>query len=884
MTTPPPALHLLACLLAAALLASPAHAEASKKGKQASKLSSLTGTGLAGAAPVMAADRIEQPAPGEYHLIGNVDFQYGTARLLADDVTYSQSSQTVTATGNVVIQFEANQVSGDSVMMNLDTGYAMIDNARGYFEPDVILEASKLERIGEQTFKLSKGKFTTCTQPTPYWSFSVHSAIIHIGSYARMTNAAFRFGKVPVFYSPYLVWPVKEERSAGLLLPHVGFTSKRGPFISSAVFVPMGRSADATFQLDLFGGRTSTGVTQLPQTGEGLEFRYVPGQNGSGFLTGYFLKERFQPFPGADIQERNRYHLNLAHTQRFSNGFKLLADLNTVSDLDYFLDFEREIQASTNPSVRSQIDLSKQSGPYALNVRFNRQLQFLSVDPGTGDTEDLTLWRLPEIELRGRGIRLGKSRFYLGFSSSYDGLVRRTRTIDDLGRLNTKEITYSRYDLAPTISGNFTPVPWLDISPSASFRETAYSASDADPGAGLDPTGGSFQRRYYRVGMSVVGPRLFHLYGKDEPGATKYKHTFEPRIAYDFAPEVGGGEKIIPFDEIDATPPSTNVLSYSLTSRLFAKRPPRKVPAPPPPALNSSFASLVIGETAPTADEEMTIPKEPEQPAAPPAGGVESGAKGPGTETHVSPDLSAGQTYVAPEVSTGEARKALVHGKEPGEESGVGPVEVATLDITQRYSFDHLKPLSRSDALDTESAYGPIQASLRFNPSRAASLDVSTTYDILFHDIRSVSLSGNLRTQDLSYIRLSWFLNRDLEGISSASDPSCAEDPTAVVGRSGFDPGRCYNDSSQIRLMGGTAFGGRKLTVDVEGNYDIEASFLRDQRYRFGWNTQCCGVLLEVSRRNFQTSSLGATSETEYRFLLNLRGVGTFLDLNGRPQ
>jgi hypothetical protein len=214
----------------------------------------------------------------------------------------------------------------------------------------------------------------------------------------------------------------------------------------------------------------------------------------------------------------------------------------------------------------------------------------------------------------------------------------------------------------------------------------------------------------------------------------------------------------------------------------------------------------------------------------------------------------------------------------------VGSVELATFDLTQRYSFDDSKPLSRSDALDTESPFGPVVAALRFNPSRAASLDMSAQYDILFHDIRSVSLSGSLRTRDLSYLRLSWFLNRDLEGVSVSSDPTCAEDATRVVGRSGRDPGRCFNDSSQIRLMSGTALGGRRLTLDLEGNYDIEESFLRDQRYRFGWNSQCCGILVELSRRNFQTSTLGETSETEYRFVLNLRGVGTFLDLNGRPQ
>jgi LPS-assembly protein len=831
-----------------------------------------------GSAPVMSAERIIQESPGEFHLTGDVDFQYGTARLFADDIRYSDASRTVTAEGNVVIQFEANQISGDRVEVNLESGYASIDNARGYFEPDVIMEAERIERLGENTFKITKGRFTTCTQPTPYWSFGLSSGIIELGSYARMVNAAFSFGRVPVFYSPYLVWPIKEERSPGLLLPHIGFTSKRGPFISNALYFPLGRSMDATFQFDFFNGRVSTDVEQLPQAGQGLEFRYVPSEHGSGLLTGYFLRERFRTFPSLEEQERDRYRLTLSHTQRLPMDFRLLADVTTVSDLDYFLDFEREIRASSSPTVLSQLELSRQTGPMALNIRFNRQLQFLAVDAGTGDTEDLTLWRLPEIELRGRGIRIGRSRFYLNFASSFDGFGRRTRTINSTESIESVEAAWTRFDVAPTISGNFTPVPWLDLSPRISFRETYYSASDADPGPDLDPEDDAFERRSWSFGMSAVGPRLYRLYGGKRPDATQYKHTFEPRLSYSFAPEVTGGEKIIPFDEIDVTPPSTNVMSYSLTSRLFAKRTDRNRIDVPPPALNATFASLVTGETAPTRYE--TTPTAPVGPDAP-APDVESSGEPSGK---VAPDLAATTTYVAPEISTGSVRKAMKQETVEADKSGVGPVEIATFDLTQRFSFDQNKPLSISNALDIESAFGPVLATLRFNPSRAASLDMGTEFDILFHEIRSVSLSGNLRTKNLNYLRLSWFLNRDLEGVSAASNASCAESPSGVTGRGGFDPGRCYNDTSQIRLLGGVATGGRKLTLDVEGNYDVQESFFRDQRYRFGWNTQCCGVMVEVSRRFFQTSSLGDTSETEFRFVLNLRGVGTFLDLNGRPQ
>ena len=87
-----------------------------------------------------------------------------------------------------------------------------------------------------------------------------------------------------------------------------------------------------------------------------------------------------------------------------------------------------------------------------------------------------------------------------------------------------------------------------------------------------------------------------------------------------------------------------------------------------------------------------------------------------------------------------------------------------------------------------------------------------------------------------------------------------------------------FFDASQVRLLGGTSFLRRKITLDLEGSYDIENGSLQDQRYRVGYNSQCCGILVEMARRDFDT-----IDEIEYRFTLNLRGVGTFLDLQGRP-
>ena len=775
--------------------------------------------------PVISAGKIEQISEGVLLLTGDVELKYGELRLLADRIEFNDTTHIAVAEGNVVMMFGKSQVSGDRLEMNVETRLATVWNAFGYMDPDVVFSAGKLERIADDKIVVTDATVTTCTQPTPYWAFHVSKATLHIDHYAYMRNAAFKAGKVPVIYLPYLIWPMKKDRSTGLLLPNVGYSRRRGSFIGNALYLVLGRSQDATLYFDKYG-KTGTGL--------GFEYRFVPAARGEGALTGYYLNDTVTDDNGNE-ERRKRYRFKFTQNQKFDNGFSLLADLNQVSDLDYYLDFERDITQTTSPTVFSHVDLVRNWRNYSLNFKMDRQEQYLS------SMSDVTLQRLPEIELRGRGIRVGRSPFYFSFEAS-SGVYNKDQRFEVLDDPNgptdpnnlvseRREITYQRVDLFPTISASFSPTSWLDISPSISARETYYSASALDP---ADPNSRlltqDVSREFASFNLSVVGPRFYRLFGdKKAAGATVFKHTFEPSAAYSYIPAVSDGDNTIRFDEIDVLPGDVHRIRWSLTSRLFAKRRAKETPRPgiiPP----EPYASDITGPTQ---------------------------LQTPVTDVKDLPD---------------ELRRAL---KDVSREPGVGAVEIATFDLSQIYSLDNQKPLSNDQPVDPDgqpgeplsSPAGDVVATVRYNPTSAASLDVRAAYDVLYDDLRTVSLSSNLRSLKLGYARVSWFLSRDLGG-SVFNDP----DPN-------IPPERRFTNQSQIRLIGGTSFLNRKITLDLEGSYDIEAKVLRDQRYRLGYNTQCCGMLVEVARRDFDT-----IDELEYRFVLNLRGVGTFLDLQGRPR
>src|SRR5262249_47772678 len=153
---------------------------------------------------------------------------------------------------------------------------------------------------------------------------------------------------------------------------------------------------------------------------------------------------------------------------------------------------------------------------------------------------------------------------------------------------------------------------------------------------------------------------------------------------------------------------------------------------------------------------------------------------------------------------------------------------------------------------------GPVNGVLRINPSLNASIDLRTQYDVIFRDIKEASLSANLRKPGLGFLDLNWTIERDLEGRAEFNQ--------------GLSPTQPF-DQSQVGLQGEASLFARHVLLGFQANYELGDILpgqprLRDQRYRAGYNTQCCGFQFEYLDRNFLGSDL-----REFRFLINLKGV-----------
>ena len=533
-------------------------------------------TGAGGVKIEVAPGGRQEYVRDEYVILeGDVKITYGDVTIRADRIEYNFVTFDADAEGNVVIDQGPQRLSATSAIYNLQSETGTLLNAKAAMEPSLYFRGDTIEKLGEQTYRLTNGVFTSCDIEDPEWSFHVASGTITLDDYARLRNIAFRAGGIPLFWTPYIVWPTKEDRSRGLLIPKPGYNSDFGAYLKSAYFIPFGQSADATIQTDVF----TKGLV-----GAGIEARYVPSREIKGELNGYILRD-----PGNDLPELGRrdeqieWKYSYQHTQdNLPGGFRGVIDVRDFSDLQFFQRYERDFSLSTISNIYSSAYLTKNRPKYSLNIRADKREHFLGIQQnsdGTTTQPSRIFEQLPALEYRTYPNRIGKTPLYYSLESSASHL----RTINDAGGSQELTSDYFRADISPTLTMQLRTPPWLSIKPEISLRQTWYSASLCDPATDSGCTGSPSQSgqivdrsldRFYAQGeVEIVGPSLSRIYSFDIGNFTRFKHVIEPRARYIYTTDVEDQGRVIRFDTVDAPflPLVRDTVEYSLTQRIIGK-------------------------------------------------------------------------------------------------------------------------------------------------------------------------------------------------------------------------------------------------------------------------------------------------------------------------
>ncbi|MBF0784313.1 LPS assembly protein LptD [Muribacter muris] len=305
---------------------------------------------------------INQPTDATY--TGDVSIKQGNRTVWADQVRVEQNGgQARTAYLNGRFDYRDNLIraTGQNAQIDLTGNHATLGNADYQLVGRQGRGTAESVSANEQTRILKNASFTACLPNDNAWSIDASEMIQHVKEeYAELWHARFRVMGVPVFYSPYLQFPIGDRRRSGLLIPNVGRSSRDGYYYSQPIYWNIAPNMDATITPTYY---TRRGWQISP------EFRYLTAF-GEGKMAGEYVKR--DRLPSWTEKDRSRHLFFWQHNVNFLSDWRFSVDYTHVSDKRYFSDFDSAYGNSTDGYATQNFKLGYFQPHYNISISGKR--------------------------------------------------------------------------------------------------------------------------------------------------------------------------------------------------------------------------------------------------------------------------------------------------------------------------------------------------------------------------------------------------------------------------------------------------------------------------------------------------------------------------------
>ncbi|HLO24674.1 MAG TPA: LPS assembly protein LptD [Geobacteraceae bacterium] len=442
----------------------------------------------------LKADTISHDKDKEiFQATGNVKVKWDGFTLLSDSVLVRQEEDEAVAEGKVILRKEGVELKSDRIRVNYVTQQGEAEHGDLFVKQrNFHVRGDRFIKTGDNDYRLERATFTTCDGDSPSWKFTAQDLDVTIEDYASGRNAVFYVGEMPLFYTPYILFPVKRERQSGFLFPRFGNSTIKGLYLDIPYYLAISPSQEATLDLD---GQTKRGA------GLGFDYRYMRPHGSSGDAKGYIIYDTNRDWV--------RGNLTLKQREFFSPSLTLTSDLNFALDRDFYRDYG-EVSGDYNRQLLDSVMFLTKNWTQSSLVTEARYVQDL-----TAATNEQTMQKLPAIAFTKTGSPIGSTPLFFKFDSS---LINFYREVGPRGQ---------RLDLHPTLSLYRTFSPGFDLSVWGGYLQRLYGGLGSDEKAKGDYHGDGL----FDGGISLSAP-LARVYGTGRSDVIAVRHALVPELQY----------------------------------------------------------------------------------------------------------------------------------------------------------------------------------------------------------------------------------------------------------------------------------------------------------------------------------------------------------------
>lgn len=425
---------------------------------------------------------------------GNVEITRADQHSLSNTAQYDSVSQTLDLQGDVYYSEDNLSVYSNSANLKLAQDQATLRNLQ-FINPSAPLRgtASAAYRESKTLSRYKNVAYTSCPPGNRDWV--VHASDLKMNDTTgkgSAKNAWVEFKGAPVFYSPYLAFPIDNRRISGFLTPTWGHTQLSGYHISAPYYWNIAPNADATLKPRYL---TSRGMLLAG------DFRLLTKYSNS--------KMDLEVLPHDAIRNTTRYLGSFKNSSRFGSYISSNMDLNYVSDKEYLGELGNALSFPFASHIRSAADLAYVDRSKGISL-IGRMENYQTID------KTLTGYNRPYRRMPQFNLDLDHAFDFMPLNAALAGEFVNFQHID--------LVDGQRVNIKPSVSSPLQN-EWGFIRPKASLQYTDYQLGNRQAGIptsisrtlpifSLD-SGMIFERELGYANSSLrqtIEPRLFYLY------------------------------------------------------------------------------------------------------------------------------------------------------------------------------------------------------------------------------------------------------------------------------------------------------------------------------------------------------------------------------------
>ncbi|MGZ5076240.1 MAG: LPS-assembly protein LptD [Methylobacter sp.] len=435
-----------------------------------------------------------------YSYTGNVEMTHADQRSVSNKASYDTVSETLDLQGSVYYSEDELALHSESASLNLASDQARLREAL-FISPATPLRG-RAKTIYRDSSTLSRYKnvaYTSCRPGNQDWV--VHASELKMNKVTGQGSAKntwLEFKGTPVFYSPYLSFPIDDRRLSGFLAPSFGNTKRGGFALTTPYYWNIAPNYDATLRPRYLSKRGPV---------FGADFKYLTEMTkGSADL---------ELMPHDSLLNKSRYLASLKNVSQFTPHIYSNLDINKVSDKDYFADLGNALSMTTYSSfLLSQANIGYADAGVSLRGHAD---SYQSIDKAILDT-GMPYRRLPQIDLN-----LNHAFQFMPLNTAFDAEYAYFQ--------HDALVNGQRTNIKPSVSFPLQTASAF-LTPKLSLQSTQYSLSN--PKGGTGALASNSITRTLPVFSADTG---LYMEKEIDFSSRSYLHTLEPRLFYLYIPK-----------------------------------------------------------------------------------------------------------------------------------------------------------------------------------------------------------------------------------------------------------------------------------------------------------------------------------------------------------